>query len=203
MNDIPALAISKNVLKKSVLLSALDSTGFESHYTSTHFVRRSGRRIDDPYQTTQYTRFPKVGIVADCVSYLILVGIPSRGPSPDIRHWKLAIRQTARRIKPKILLADAGYDAEHAHAFAREVHGIHTIIPNRVGRPTVKLPTGKYRKIMATRFNRKLYGQRWQIETINSIIKRRLGSFLRARSYWSQMREIMFRLFTFNVLVLR
>lgn len=29
------------------------------------------------------------------------------------------------------------------------------------------------------------------------------GSFLRARSYWSQMREIMPRLFSFNVLILR
>jgi hypothetical protein len=70
------------------------------------------------------------------------------------------------------------------------------------GRPTTKLPTGKYRKIMALHFNKKVYGQRWMIETLNSMLKKRLGSFLRARTYWSQMREIMLRLFTFNVLVL-
>ena len=75
------------------------------------------------------------------------------------------------------------------------------IIANRVGRPTTKLPSGKYRRIMATRFNKQLYGQRWQLETINSVIKRRLGSFLRARTYWSQLREMMLRLFTYNVLV--
>ena len=35
-----------------------------------------------------------------------------------------------------------------------------------------------------------------------SMFKKRLGSFLRARTYWSQMREIMLRLFSFNVLIL-
>jgi hypothetical protein len=56
---------------------------------------------------------------------------------------------------------------------------------------------------MALRLDKKRYGQRWMIETLNSLFKKRLGSFLRARTYWSQMREIMLRLFTFNVLILR
>ena len=54
---------------------------------------------------------------------------------------------------------------------------------------------------MATRFNKVLYGQRWQVETVHSILKRRLGSFLHARTYWSQLREMMIRLFTYNVMV--
>jgi len=98
---------------------------------------------------------------------------------------------------------DAGYDAEHAHQFVREECDICTIIPNRIGRPTTKLPSGKYRRMMALTFNKKLYGKRWYIETINSIIKRRLGSFLRARTYFAQMREMMFKLFTYNVMVVR
>ena len=200
MHDIIALAIGTKVMKKSVALSAIDSTGFESHHVSSYFVRRRGRTEDNPYQTTTYSRFPKVGIVVDCRSYMVLSGIPSLGPSPDIIHYRVAITEALKRTALKILTADAGYDAEHAHVFAREL-GIRSIIPNRVGRPTTKLPSGKYRKIMATRFNKTLYGQRWQVETINSVIKRRLGSFLRARSYWSQMREMMLRLFTYNVMV--
>lgn len=57
--------------------------------------------------------------------------------------------------------ADAGYDAERAHAFAGETLGIRSIIPNRIGRPTIKLPSGKYSRTIALRFNTKLYGQRW------------------------------------------
>lgn len=200
MNEILAIAVATKTMRPRVALSAIDSTGFESHHVSSYFVRRRGRE-DHPYQTMTYTRFPKVGIVVDCTSYLVLSGIPSWGPSPDILHWKSAVREAVKRAALKVLTADAGYDAEHAHAFAREEHGIRTIIPNRIGRPTTKLPSGKYRKIMATRFNKTLYGQRWQVETINSVIKRRLGSFLRARTYWSQLREMMLRLFAYNVMV--
>ena len=55
-------------------------------------------------------------------------------------------RETLKNIRPKVLLADAGYDSEESHRFPREEHGIRTIIPNRVGRPTKKLSRGKYRK---------------------------------------------------------
>ena len=187
-------------LKSRVALAAVDSTGFESHHTSAYFIRRRAKGMLEQ-STTQYTRFPKIGILADCASYFALAGIPSYGPRPDVIHWKDAIREAEKRATIATLVADAGYDGEPSHRFAREEHGIRSIIPNRVGRPTTKLPTGKYRRIMATRFPKVLYGQRWQIETINSIIKRRLDSFLRARSYWTQMREMMLRLFTYNVMV--
>ena len=189
-------------MKKTVALAAVDSTGLESHYTSSYFVRRRMRDTKE-YENTHYNRFPKVGIAMDTATFLVLAGIPSWGPSPDILHWREAL-VVAHRQKPiRRVTADAGYDAEHAHVFARETLGIQSIIPNRIGRPTTKLPSGKYRRIMALRFNKKLYGQRWMIETLNSMVKKRLGSFLRAHTYWSQMREIMLRLFSFNVLILR
>jgi hypothetical protein len=54
---------------------------------------------------------------------------------------------------------------------------------------------------MKQRFPKKHYGQRWQTETVNSMIKRRLGSALRARKYWSQCREIILRVITHNVMI--
>ncbi|HEY4527015.1 MAG TPA: IS5 family transposase [Candidatus Paceibacterota bacterium] len=197
-----ALATTTKVMKKSIALSAIDSTGLESHYTSSYFVTRKAKG-GEYHQTTHYTRFPKVGIVMDCASFLVLAGTPSWGPSPDIIHFKKALTNASRKTRIVRITADAGYDAEHAHVFAREVLHIKSIIPNRVGRPTKKLPSGKYRRLMALRFDKERYGQRWMVETLNSMFKKRLGSFLRARSYWSQMREIMLRLFTFNVLLLR
>ena len=111
--------------------------------------------------------------------------------------------EAEKNIHLNILTADAGYDSEGSHVFAREAHGIRTIIPPLIGRKTTKLPTGKYRKLMATRLNKKLYGQRWQVETVNSMVKRVLGSALRARSYWSQCRELMLRFLTHNVMILQ
>jgi hypothetical protein len=196
------IATQARVAKPVAALCAIDSTGLESHHVSSYFVRRRTRDTKE-YENTRYHRFPKVGIVMDTASFLVLSGIPSWGPSPDIVHFKEALASAVQQKTIRRIAADAGYDAEWAHAFARETLGITSIIPNRIGRPTTKLPTGKYRRIMALRFDKKRYGQRWMIETLNSMLKKRLGSFLRARTYWSQMREIMLRLFSFNVLILR
>src|SRR5208283_364417 len=47
------------------------------------------------------------------------------------------------------------------------------------------------------------YGQRWQVETVNSMLKRRLGSALRARYHMSQCRETILRAITHNVMIVR
>jgi hypothetical protein len=39
------------------------------------------------------------------------------------------------------------------------------------------------------------------VETVNSMIKRRLGSALRARNHWTQCREIILRSITHNVMI--
>lgn len=202
MREIFAIAVLTKMMKKNIALSAIDGTGFESHHISAYFVKRKAKG-EERYQMTTYTRYPKVGIVSDCKTHLVLSGVPSRGPYPDIVHFEKAVREAERNVHLKILTADAGYDSEKSHLFAREVHGIRTVIPPRIGRKTAKLPSGKWRKIMATRFNKKIYGQRWQVETVNSMIKRNLGSFLRARSYWAQCREMMLRLFVHNIMIVR
>jgi len=200
IREILALAVQRKIMRKNIQLSAIDGTGFESHHISTYFVKRRAKGGEEKYQSTTYTRYPKVGIVSDCRTHLVLSGVPSRGPYPDIVHFEQAVVLAERNVHLKILTADAGYDSERSHVFAR-ARNIRTIIPPRVGRTTDKLPSGKWRKIMATCFNKVLYGQRWQVETVNSMIKRNLGSFLRARSYWAQCREMMLRLFVHNVTI--
>lgn len=196
-----SLARKKRLITGHVLLAALDGIGFESRHVSRYFVQRRNREVKEKYQTTTYTRFPKVGICCDTKSHLILVGIPGRGPSPDQWHYKEALKEMTAQAKITTLLADAGYDGEQNHVLARKTYGMISIIPPKIGRPTTKLPAGKYRRLMATRFNKKLYGQRWQVETINSMLKRNLGSFLRTRTYWTQCKEISLRLFTHNVTI--
>ena len=129
MRESVAIAGDSKLLKKSVALAALDSTGFESHHTSTYFVSRKRRKgYAHGYQTMKYSRFPKLSIVVDAASLLVLSGVPSYGPSPDIVHFREALRSSAH-VRIRCVVADAGYDAEHAHAFAREELGITTITP--------------------------------------------------------------------------
>jgi hypothetical protein len=199
IKEILTIAVQTKLMRKSVSLSAIDGTGFESHHVSSYFVKRKAKG-QPTYQMTTYTRYPKVGIISDCYTHLVLSGVPARGPYPDIVHYEKAIKDAERNVHLKVLTADAGYDSEKSHVFARDLN-IRTIIPPKIGRRSDKLPAGKWRKIMATRFSQKLYGQRWQVETVNSMIKRNLGSALSARSYWAQCREIMLRLFAHNVMV--
>ena len=55
---------------------------------------------------------------------------------------------------------------------------------------------------MRNNFDKKTYGQRWQVETVFSMIKRNFGSALRAKRYWSQCREMMLLVLTHNLAVI-
>lgn len=201
IGGILSVAREQKLISSKVLLAALDGSGFESHHVSRYFVQRRDRTVKDKYQTSHYQRFPKIGIVCDTNSHLILSGIPERGPKFDRTHFRAAILEAVAQAPIRTLVADAGYDGEQNHVFAREQLRVKSIIPPLSGRKTVKLPSTHYRRLMATRFNRKAYGQRWQAETVFSMLKRNLASFLRARTFWSQCREIMLRLFTHNVAI--
>lgn len=163
-------------------LAAIDSSGFEAHHTSHYFVRRRAQGQKRRKRMT-YRRFPKMAIIADCRTHLILAVVPERGPSPDTPHLVRAVEEARDRRRFAVLLADAGYDAEWVHEFLREWLSIRSVIPPGAGRPTTKLPAGPWRRLMATRFDKPTYGQRWQVETVFSMIKRRLGAILGARSH--------------------
>lgn len=102
------------------------------------------------------------------------------------------------------LLADAGFDAEHHHVWARQRHGAQTIIPATAGRPTRKRLKGEHRRMMKEHWKKfkTAYGQRWQVETVNSMLKRLLGSALRAVRHWSRCREMALRLLTLNIMII-
>jgi Transposase DDE domain/Transposase domain (DUF772) len=202
LDETVAAAQRVGVLKKKVTLAALDGTGFETRHISAYYVRRRERNCKTGYQTTTYTRYPYANILCACRSHLVLAVVTGRGPGPDDPYYEPALRQATRRIAVDTLLADAGFDSERAHVFARTTCGIRAIIPATRGRPTAKRLRGHWRNKMKLRFPKRKYGQRWQVETVHSMIKRVLGAALRARSYWSQSREIVLKAITLNVMIL-
>jgi hypothetical protein len=46
------------------------------------------------------------------------------------------------------------------------------------------------------------YGQRWQAETGFAMFKRRLGSAVHGRTYWSQRRELLLMAIAYNIMLL-
>jgi len=197
------------LLRSPVRLAALDSSGFEAQRASPYFVRRRsayGKPAEKPGRIT-YHRFPKLGVVCDCASHLILSAVPHRGPSPDFNHCSRALAEARSRVRIGLLLADAGYDAEWVHHSARLVFGARTLIPPRHGRPTEKLPSSHHRRQMAKLFARpsasRPYRQRAQVETVFSILKRRLDSSVNACGYWNQCRALMLKALVHNLMILR
>ena len=95
---------------------------------------------------------------------------------------------------------DGAFDAGHNHVLARERLDIRsTVIPLNRRDSGRKWPRTRYRRQMVTGFRRKprgskhrrVFGQRWQIESGFSRQKRLLGSALRARRWANQKKEIL------------
>jgi hypothetical protein len=149
--------------------------------------------------------------VFDTRSHVILAALATRGPSNDAPQFGPAARAAAGRVPIDTLLADAGYDAEHLHALARDRLGVRATLikpnPRSHGR---KRPKTEYRRQMARRFRKKprgsryrrVYGQRWQAESGFSRLKRRLGAALRSRTWAAQKAEAVFRAIVHNLMLL-
>jgi len=163
-------------------------------------VNRSRRRV--------VRRLPKLSLAVDAASHLILAAVASTGTGGDQPYFDALLYHAWRRTGGRVrcVVADAGYDSEDNHRIARLDMGVRSIIPPKSGRPTKKPPTEPMRRSMYHRFKRKAdaaaYGQRWQSETANSMIKRNLGSAMRARTATGRRHELLLRVLTHNIMLL-
>ncbi len=141
--------------------AAFDSTGLDCGHASRYFVRRRHRNRDGT-QTVRYTRYAKLELSIDTDSHLILGVRTSRGPHPDVDRFVGLLDETLTNARPERVRGDAGYDSEPNHRYARERHGIKSFMPAEHGRPSSKPPTGRYRRQMRQRLDKRHggYGQR-------------------------------------------
>ena len=189
--------------RRRVKRAALDSTGLDCGHASRHYIRRRNGYTKQ-WQTVSYSRYAKLEASFDCVTHLMLGALVGRGPRVDTDRFVPLLDATLANVRVETALADAGYDSEPNHRYARESRGVRSFIPATAGRPTTKLPSGRYRRQMKQRLNKDYgrYGQRWQAETGFSMFKRRLGAEVHARRYWSQCRELLLMAITYNIMLL-
>ena len=185
--------------------AAVDSTGFDGPVVSRYDTTRGGRRVVQ-------RRWPKLTVALDIRSHLILSARVTRGPDQDAPHLVPVVRAAVRVRRLDTVPADAGYDSEDNHATPRAKLKVRsTVIPlNRRG--TRKHPPTKYRKQMLRRFRkrtskgarkgRRVYGQRRQVESGFSRLKRLLRSTVRAVEWMSQKKELMLRVIVYNLMLL-
>jgi DDE family transposase len=188
--------------KKRVKRAALDSTGLDCGHASRYYIRRrngSAKR----WQTVAYSRYAKLESAFDCRTHLMIGVLASRGPRVDTDRFVPLLDAMLSNVRVDAALADAGYDSEPNHVHARHTRGVRSFIPAKIGRPTSKPPSGRHRRRMKQRLDKNYgqYGQRWQAESGFSMFKRRIGSVVNARSYWTQCEELFLKAITFNVML--
>ena len=190
---------------------------FESRHVSRHFEhrcqetrRKANKRAQQLAANRRRARtikaLPKLSLAVRASSHLILAARITTGGGPDYEHFVPLIKSARERAPLAVALADAGFDSEPNHRYAREALGVRTLIPATSGRPGAKPPTGKYRRLMRRHFRnpkRKApYGQRWQCETVNSMIKRNLGAACRAKTATGRKKDLRLRAITHNLMII-
>lgn len=205
---------------------AMDSTCFEQRHRSGHYDRRcrhmslksraaSGQGPEKPgkwassvnaSRRRKLRAMPKLSVAVASSCHLILAARTRLGNGSDAPDFDGLLVQSRKRGPVKTVVADAGYDSEANHRMAREQMHVRSIIPPGTGRPSSKLPQGRWRRHMARRFTKKadqkMYGQRAQSETVHSMIKRNQGSALRSRTPQRRKQEMLLKALTHNIALL-
>jgi hypothetical protein len=192
-------------------VSAIDSTLYDTHHRSRHYEQRC-RHYSSPKspmanarRSSSAKRTPKLGISADVRSHVILAAHARTGMGSDCRDFEPLLRDTCRRNKIRIVLADAGYDSHANHHLARRKLGVRSLIKAGAGRPSLRPLTSAYRRQMQRELGGsqtgRTHGQRAQVETVNSMMKRNLGDSLRARTPEARRNEQLLRVITHNVML--
>ena len=99
------------------------------------------------------------------------------------------------------LLADAEFDSERNHQFIRQVLGAKSAIPAKRGKLTWRIHG--IRAQMRRRFPTKLYRQRALVETVFSVVKRKLSARAPGRSLHTQCRQALLLGLAYDIYRLR
>lgn len=163
---------------------AVDSTGFRPDQASAYYQLRCGKTRRE---------WIKGAYAVGTASQLIVASRRGVDRTNDVTLLP-GLRRTAKHYARAkwILLADAGFDGQTVKEG--------DIIP----------PVRRHGKLMAPERQARadlvsqarldgLYGQRWKCETVNSVIKRKLGDAVRSRKRSAQQREPIIKGLVYNL----
>lgn len=172
---------------------AIDSTYFAPTQASLHYITHSGR--------TYQNNFKGAYAVGTQSQFILAVrsGLGTGNDAPYLAPLRRSARHygvlTAQGKRSQIVLADKGFDG-------RGVIRSDLVPPiRRGGKLVAPERRAKLDQVSQARLDG-LYGQRWKVETVNSVIKRKFGSAVRSRRYQRQLREALVRALVYNLHVL-
>ena len=197
--------LSKKLLEKMVkachsllnmkdLLVGIDGTGFSNTNPSHYFIKR----IDG----VKVKNFTKTVLIADLDTKLVLGMKTHSDYSSETLDFIPLVQELKHSIK--CVLADKGYDSKKNREYCWE-NGIENHTPIRKHKSEELLygrkPVYKssHRRKAAKLFDEEKYKQRALIESVNSAIKRTLGSWVCSRKPQNQQKEVTLKILTYNL----
>src|ERR1700676_1415138 len=177
--------------------AAMDGTGLSPQTVSTYFIRRIEQQNGGK---PRYRHYLKWLVVVDVKQQLLLAQQARQGPWVDTRALPGLVDAAVRRAPLRLVLADAEFDSEANHQHIRQRCSAQSIIP---AHPRRGVPRGILRSQMYRAFPQKEYAQRAKVETIFSVVKRKLSSRAPGRSLRSQIRQALLLGLTYNLYRLR
>ena len=168
---------------------AVDGTGLSSGSISTYFVKRTG--------TGPRRHYLKWVIAVDIGKLAITAQVAHMGPTNDTATLPGLVEETSAMGPVSLVLADAEFDSRQNHDYIRNVAGAMSVIPakrNKVpGRAT------GVRAEMQRNFPTELYSRRGLVETVFSMVKRKLSAKAPGRSLETQRLQALLLGVAFNV----
>jgi hypothetical protein len=180
--------------KKTVV--AVDATGLAPGSVSTFFINRR----TDRGEGLEWRHWCKWTIVIDVLRRCVLAQAARQGPYTDCATLRPLV-SAANEVTPLgLVLADAEFDSERNHRHIRDVIGADSIIPAKRGKADWKIKG--VRAQMRRRFPRKRYSQRTQVESVFSVVKRKLSAKAPGRSTETQCRPALLLGMAYNIYLL-
>jgi len=179
----------RKILNLKNIEASIDATGFSNTNPSHHYCKRINKSVKNYTKTTFLT---------DNKTKLILNIKTVSDHTHDTKFFKPMIKEIKKSIK--LVLADKGYDSKENRQYCWD-NNIEVHIPFRQWSKTRKqqwnIPSK--RMLNEKKFDQIKYNQRALIESINSAIKRTLGSYVLARNASQQQKQVTIKALTYNI----
>lgn len=163
---------------------AVDSTGLTPGAVSTFYVHR----VRDRHGFT-WRHWLKWTVAVDVSRQAILAQLARRGPVNDCAKLRPLLRAASRQVRIGLVLADAEFDSEKNHQYVRKVLHAQSIIPAKRGKRTWHLHG--VRATMRKHFPKQQYGPRSLVETVFSVVKRKLSARAPGRLVTTQRKQAL------------
>jgi hypothetical protein len=172
---------------------AVDATGLAPGAISTFFINRKR----DRGQGLPWHYWLKWVVVVETKHQLLLAQIAKRGPYNDCALLRPLVDIAHQVMPASLVLADAEFDSERNHKHIRDVHHMKSIIPAKRGKKTWHLKG--IRAQMKRNFPARKYSQRNLIETVFSVVKRKLSTRAPGHSLATQAMQALILGLAYNL----